>query len=138
MDTLTFFLDRRNLVPRVHSAHSYPLYNFTSIIEIQKHHIQAFLIVFQQDRGWSPGIGGLAFIPIGIGMMIAIGLVFYFNNLYVKRANKEGGIAPPEARLPMAMLGGVLLPIGVSPTTVIRQIKQITDKSFKSCFGLRE
>lgn len=46
-------------------------------------------------------------------MMIAICLVFWFNNRYIKIADKAGGIAPPEARLHMAMLGGVLLPIGV-------------------------
>lgn len=86
---------------------------------IDTYSIQAFPIVFQEEKGWSPGIGGLAFIPIGIGMAVAVCLVFYFNKLYVKRANKEGGIAPPEARLPMAMLGGVLLPIGVSFAFVI-------------------
>lgn len=78
---------------------------------------QAFPIVFQQERGWSAGIGGLAFIPIGVGMVIAVALVFWFNAQYVKTANKpgNGGFAPPEARLLMAMLGGCLLPIGVSP-----------------------
>jgi hypothetical protein len=32
----------------------------------------AFPIVYQQDRGWSPGIGGLAFIGIMVGMMGAV------------------------------------------------------------------
>lgn len=56
----------------------------------------------------------MAFIPIGVGMMIAVGLNFLFNRIYVRTANKAGGIAPPEARLIMTMLGGCLLPIGVS------------------------
>jgi hypothetical protein len=76
--------------------------------------LQAFPVVFQEERGWSQGIATLAFVPIAVGMFVAVGLVFWFNKLYVKTANKEGGIASPEARLPMAMLGGILLPIGVS------------------------
>lgn len=27
-------------------------------------------ITFQQYRGWSAGIAGLAFVPIGIGMLV--------------------------------------------------------------------
>jgi len=73
----------------------------------------SFPFVFEQARGWSPGISGLAFIPLGFGMGISIALVFWFNAKYVKIADKEGGIAPPEARLHMAMVGGILLPIGL-------------------------
>lgn len=32
----------------------------------------AYPIAFQQERGWSPGIGGLSFVGIGVGVLIAI------------------------------------------------------------------
>ena len=31
----------------------------------------AFPIVYQQNRGWSPGIGGLSFIGVAVGMGMA-------------------------------------------------------------------
>ncbi|KDQ54292.1 hypothetical protein JAAARDRAFT_38450 [Jaapia argillacea MUCL 33604] len=73
----------------------------------------AFPIVFQEERGWKPGVGGLAFIGIGVGMLIGVGLNFWFNARYVRQAHAHGGVAPPEARLEMTMLGGIMLPIGL-------------------------
>jgi MFS family permease len=73
----------------------------------------AFPIVYQQDRGWSPGIGGLAFIGVAIGMMIAVGYSLWDNKRYKKTEDKHNGQAPPEARLPPCMLGSILLPVGL-------------------------
>jgi multidrug resistance protein len=74
----------------------------------------AFPIVYQETRGWSEGIGGLAFIGVLIGMMIAVLFsIFVINPRYQKVVDNSGGVAPPEARLPAAMLGGALLPIGL-------------------------
>ncbi|KZT30282.1 MFS general substrate transporter [Neolentinus lepideus HHB14362 ss-1] len=73
----------------------------------------AFPIVFQQERGWTPGQGGLAFIGIGVGIFLGIALNFWFNARYIRIAKREGGVAPPENRLEMMMVGGVLLPIGL-------------------------
>ncbi|OLN83068.1 putative MFS-type transporter [Colletotrichum chlorophyti] len=61
----------------------------------------AFPIVFQRVRGWSPGIGGLAFLGVAVGMIAAV----------VSAAHN--GFAPPEARLPPSMVGACLLPIGL-------------------------
>ncbi|RFU79926.1 hypothetical protein TARUN_2269 [Trichoderma arundinaceum] len=74
----------------------------------------AFPIVYQQGRGWGPGVGGLAFIGIAIGMtMSTIGSIFD-NSRYIKVVSKSpDGIAPPEARLPPAILGSILIPIGL-------------------------
>ncbi|QYT01225.1 MFS multidrug transporter [Trichoderma simmonsii] len=74
----------------------------------------AFPIVFQQGRGWSPGIGGLAFLGIAIGMTVStIGSVFD-NNRYIKTAARSpDGNAAPEARLPPAILGSILIPVGL-------------------------
>lgn len=74
----------------------------------------AFPIVFQQGRGWSTGIGGLAFIGVLIGMMCAVlYLIFFVNPRYEKLVDKSGGVAPPEARLLPCIVGGILLPVGL-------------------------
>jgi multidrug resistance protein len=73
----------------------------------------AFPIVFQQQRGWSPGIGGLAFIGVMIGMMIAVVYSIWDNKRYQKTEARYNGKAPPEARLPPTMLGSIFLPVGL-------------------------
>lgn len=74
----------------------------------------AFPVVYQEKRGWSAGIGGLAFIGVGVGMLGAIlYLIFYENKRYIKVMEAHGGHAPPEARLPPAIVGSVALPIGL-------------------------
>lgn len=79
----------------------------------------AFPIVFQQQRGWSPGVGGLAFLGVLVGFMIALAYtIFYENPRYSRKLDAEGGWLPPEQRLPPAILGGILLPI-VSRLTVV-------------------
>jgi MFS family permease len=74
----------------------------------------AFPIVYQDGRGWSPGIGGLAFLGVAVGM---IGAVLYSatydNKRYAKLSDKHEGFAPPESRLPATMLGGIMIPIGL-------------------------
>lgn len=76
----------------------------------------AFPIVFQQVRGWSPGVGGLSFVGILVGMLSAIlYVIFYVNGVYIKVLEKHGGItAPPEARLPPSLVGAPLLVIGLA------------------------
>lgn len=45
-----------------------------------------------------------------VGAAIAI---FIFNPIYVRELERHNGTPPPEARLPSAMLGALLLPIGL-------------------------
>ncbi|OTA94508.1 hypothetical protein M434DRAFT_29878 [Hypoxylon sp. CO27-5] len=73
----------------------------------------AFPIVFQQQRGWSPGIGGLAFLGIAVGMLCSVSYSVWDNKRYAKTAANHNGNAPPEARLPPAMIGSILLPVGL-------------------------
>jgi hypothetical protein len=73
----------------------------------------AFPIVFQQGRGWSPGIGGLAFLGVAVGMILAVAYCLWDNKRYGVVSDKHGGFAPPEQRLPSVMLGGVLIPVGL-------------------------
>ncbi|KAK6538455.1 hypothetical protein TWF694_010040 [Orbilia ellipsospora] len=74
----------------------------------------AYPIVYQETRGWSQGIGGLPFIGIAIGMIAAVIYAIPVNNRYNRVANEKfKGFAPPEQRLPPALLGTVCIPIGL-------------------------
>uniref|UniRef100_A0A1Y1LQU3 Major facilitator superfamily (MFS) profile domain-containing protein n=2 Tax=Photinus pyralis TaxID=7054 RepID=A0A1Y1LQU3_PHOPY len=77
----------------------------------------AFPIVFQspypQGWGWRPGVGGLSFVGIAIGMIASATGSILDNGRYARTAAKHGGVAPPEARLPPAIAGSVLLPVGL-------------------------
>jgi len=74
----------------------------------------AYPIVYEESRGWSPGISGLAFIGVLIGMLGAVTYSIYPENpRYQGIVDKHGGFAPPEARLPPAILGGICLPVGL-------------------------
>ena len=71
----------------------------------------AMPIVYNAGRGWSEGIGGLAFMGIAVGICIGFGYVIFDNRRYTKLVLV--GKATPEARLPPAMVGAVSLPIGM-------------------------
>jgi hypothetical protein len=73
----------------------------------------AFPIVFEDVRGWSEGIGGLSFLGVAAGILIGVAYTFYDNKRYRKASEAAGGNAPPEARLPPAIIGGICLPIGL-------------------------
>ncbi|KAJ5881593.1 uncharacterized protein N7529_000265 [Penicillium soppii] len=60
----------------------------------------AYPIVFQEVRGWSEGIGGLAFLGILVGMVIAVGYTFPENFRYAKKCRETTDRLAPELRLP--------------------------------------
>ncbi|CAG7931387.1 unnamed protein product [Penicillium olsonii] len=73
----------------------------------------AFPIIFQNIRGWGEGVGSLPFLAVMIGMMLAVGLNMYDNKRYVRIHKAHDGFAPPEARLPPTMWGGLAIPVGL-------------------------
>ncbi|KAL2827906.1 MFS general substrate transporter [Aspergillus pseudoustus] len=74
----------------------------------------AFPIVFQQARGWNQGIGGLAFLGIVVGMLLAVAYNIIDNNKrYIPTQRRHGGIAPPESRLPPCIVGAVAIPVAL-------------------------
>ncbi|TKA73486.1 hypothetical protein B0A49_04210, partial [Cryomyces minteri] len=73
----------------------------------------AFPVVYQQGRGWSEGIGGLAFLGVAVGMSMAVAYSIFDNKRYLQVANVNDGFAPPEARLPPCMIGGIAFPLGL-------------------------
>ncbi|QRW16511.1 major facilitator superfamily transporter [Rhizoctonia solani] len=74
----------------------------------------AFPVVFQRGRHFSPGEGGLAFLGVGLGIIIATACTPISNKIYYRAMEKGNGVAPPEARLVMACVGAILLPISMT------------------------
>ena len=77
----------------------------------------AFPIVFQEERGWSQGIGGLSFVGIAMGMILAVIYNIWDNKRFRKVEDAAVGRgergAPPEARLPPSIVGSFCLPLGL-------------------------
>ncbi|KAH9952218.1 MFS general substrate transporter, partial [Amylocystis lapponica] len=77
-------------------------------------YFSAYPIVFQEQRHFSPGQGGLAFLGIGVGSTLGMALAPLQNLLYWRAMDRSPtGRAPPEERLYMPMVGGICLPIGL-------------------------
>lgn len=75
-----------------------------------------FPIVFEVTRGWSPGIAGLPFIAVAVGVCLATLAAGVDNKRYVQlcmAAEAKQRPVEPEARLGTAMLGSIILPIGL-------------------------
>ena len=70
--------------------------------------------LFETEYGFSQGSAGLAFLGIGIGMLLSL---FIFgatsDKVVTMLANKNGGERKPEYRFPHMMIGGALIPIGL-------------------------
>ncbi|KAJ4301187.1 hypothetical protein N0V90_003278 [Kalmusia sp. IMI 367209] len=70
--------------------------------------------VFEGTYGFSSSSVGLAYLGMGVGLIIGMGYVGRASDVYIKRAQSKGG-AKPENRLelPLTIPGAILLPIGV-------------------------
>lgn len=70
--------------------------------------------VFQRNYGFSVGISGLMFVPMGIGYVVGIGfwtwLIDYF---YIKLTERNNGVSKPEYRLPCLCFAGIGIPVGL-------------------------
>ncbi|KAI5303002.1 hypothetical protein KEM56_000134 [Ascosphaera pollenicola] len=69
-------------------------------------------ITFEENHGWSEGVGGLPYISLCLGTTIG----FVFNFLQIRKYKAvcaAAGHGVPEARLYGAMFGGCMLPIGL-------------------------
>jgi hypothetical protein len=73
----------------------------------------AYPIVFQRQRGWSPGLGGLAFCGIGIGNLLTIMLEPLCRKLInAHKKDPETGDIPPEAMVSVICIAAVSLATG--------------------------
>ncbi|KAJ7683010.1 major facilitator superfamily domain-containing protein [Mycena rosella] len=69
---------------------------------------------FTSTYGFSPGISGLMFGGLGVGVVLATCLGARFSNtLYQRLADKNGGVGEPEMRIPAIFVGSVFVPIGL-------------------------
>ncbi|KAK9334135.1 major facilitator superfamily domain-containing protein [Lipomyces starkeyi] len=74
----------------------------------------AYPIVYQEERGWGMGIGGLPFLAIGVGMVCAIATSPWQTKLYLKLTAERGnGKIYPEGRLPFSIVGAFCLPVAI-------------------------
>ncbi|KAK5686315.1 hypothetical protein LTS10_002431 [Elasticomyces elasticus] len=69
----------------------------------------AYPMAFQQERGWSPGRGGLSFTGIGVGVLLAIACEPIFRRVINLHQDSETGTIQPEAMVSIVGLGAVLL-----------------------------
>ncbi|KAG2151542.1 major facilitator superfamily domain-containing protein [Suillus clintonianus] len=96
-DRMTLLLDSRNAL----------------ILGILYLAFQAFPIIFEDVHGFNMQMTGLTFIGIGLGMVSAISTQPFWNRLFAREAAKYNGDPPPETRLIMGQVGGILVPVGL-------------------------
>ncbi|OGE49115.1 hypothetical protein PENARI_c023G08123 [Penicillium arizonense] len=65
--------------------------------------------------GLSPGVAGLAFLPISVGALVAFSLFLLYGSYHSKavKENKAWAMLEEYRRLPLAALGAPLLPIAL-------------------------
>ncbi|KAK7444059.1 hypothetical protein VKT23_015456 [Stygiomarasmius scandens] len=85
---------------------------------------QAFPVIFTLGHGFNMQETGMTFLGIGLGMLIALSTQGYWNKIMRREAEKaeKAGIhggAPPEARLYMGEVGGILVPFGLIVLAVL-------------------
>lgn len=76
----------------------------------------AIPITFEGTRGWSPGIAGLPFIGVAVGVCLGVIAAGMDSKSYIRlttAAATAGQVVEPEVRLRSAMVGSVILPIGL-------------------------
>ena len=76
----------------------------------------AIPIVFEETRGWGQGVAGLPFVGVAIGVCLAVLAAGLDNKKYMRltvAAATAGRALEPEARLHNAMIGSIVLPIGL-------------------------
>ena len=73
----------------------------------------AYPIVFQELRGWAPGLAGLSYCGIGTGTAIAVALEPLIRKIITMHPlDPHTGRPAPEAAVFAVCLGSILIPIG--------------------------
>ncbi|KAF4629983.1 hypothetical protein G7Y89_g8164 [Cudoniella acicularis] len=75
--------------------------------------LTAYPIVFQQIHGMSPGVGGLPYFGMIIGMICAGIYVILTQPSYNRKLAANNGVPIPEWRLPPVIVGGLAFAAGL-------------------------
>ena len=75
--------------------------------------LTAYPIVFQQTHHMNPGVGGLPYFGMVIGMVLAGVYIICTQPGYNRKLDANGGIPVPEWRLPPVIIGGVSFTCGL-------------------------
>ncbi|KAJ9104069.1 hypothetical protein QFC20_004646 [Naganishia adeliensis] len=67
----------------------------------------AFPLTFERNHGFNQQQSGMSFLGLGVGQLLAAFSTPIWSKLYKRAAAKNGGHAPPEARLVMGMAGAI-------------------------------
>lgn len=75
---------------------------------------EAYPIAFQEERGWSPGVGALPFLSITVGVLLGGGIIIFTTKTrFARKFEENNGVVVPEERLIPMIVGGFLFPIGM-------------------------
>lgn len=75
--------------------------------------LTAYPLVFQGVHGMNPGVGGLPFFGMMVGIFIVAGYIVWDARKYNKKLAANNGIPVPEWRLPPVIVGGMLFSAGL-------------------------
>ena len=75
--------------------------------------LTAYPLVFQGVHHIKPGVAGLPFFGMMIGIFCVAAYVIFDSKSYNKKLAANGGMPVPEWRLPIVMVGGALFAIGL-------------------------
>ncbi|KAI5776546.1 major facilitator superfamily domain-containing protein [Geopyxis carbonaria] len=75
---------------------------------------EAYPFAFQREYQLSLGATGLCFLGIAVGLLLGCMIYLLQDRLvYVPAAKRHNGNPPPEIRLVPAMIGSILMPVGL-------------------------
>lgn len=69
--------------------------------------LTAYPIVFQQIHGMNPGVGGLPYFGMILGMLLAGLFIVLMQSWWQKKLVANNGVVLPEWRLPPVIVGGI-------------------------------
>jgi multidrug resistance protein len=74
-----------------------------------------FTFVFSEVYHFSVGSTGLSFIPLGVGMMFALGIIGTATDRIIKGKQTRGEVVRPEDRIPIFIVlpAAICLPVGL-------------------------
>lgn len=75
--------------------------------------LEVFPIVYEEQRQWSPVLGGLPFLGLLVGVCSAVVINLWNQPHYRRAVEANKGRAVPEARLPPMIIGGWLFVTGL-------------------------